>query len=119
MSIFDEFDSAKDTVEEILSKCCQNVKDIRSELGAFVYSDDCESQDLEMRPPAYYPNGDIYLGHWHAKKEVLHGRGIFFYSNSESTKQAECYEGYWKDCKSHGKGRIIYQDGEYYEGQFF
>jgi hypothetical protein len=30
----------------------------------------------------------------------------------------EVYEGFWKDSKAHGKGKIIHEDGAIYEGDW-
>jgi hypothetical protein len=57
----------------------------------------------------------IYIGQWAIRADGLparKGKGKLF------TSDKGLFEGYWKDGKLHLQGRIIYPNGDYYEGQF-
>ena len=59
-------------------------------------------------------NGDKYQGTWVTmddETEVPHGRGLYVYSNGSQ------YAGYLQEGKIVG-GRIIYHNGDVYEGEF-
>ena len=49
-----------------------------------------------------------YTGDWFEDKK--HGRGTFFFKNSDR------YDGYWVNGMPQGEGRMIYSNGNIYEG---
>jgi hypothetical protein len=64
-------------------------------------------------------DGSLYLGQW-KKGGALTFSSQKFGRGSHLTRlsNGEClfYEGYWKDGKKEGKGRLINVDGSVYEG---
>ncbi|CAN2388229.1 MORN repeat-containing protein 1 [Pristimantis euphronides] len=47
------------------------------------------------------------------RKQLRHGYGIYVYPNSFFR-----YEGEWKNGTKHGRGKLLFRDGSYYEGEF-
>ena len=47
---------------------------------------------------------------------VKHGRGTWLRNYKDG--DGDLYEGYWKDGKREGKGRMFYYDGSTYEGEW-
>ena len=58
----------------------------------------------------WFPNGDIYNGHW--AKNVMTGIGTMSYSSGET------YVGNWDNGRRHGHGKLTWHNNEYYEGDF-
>lgn len=84
-------------------------------LGAFVFDlDDKIPTDVEtiQRGPILLDSGEIYEGQW-TVDGLKHGRGTLIMQ--ESFK----YVGYWIYDMANGKGRLLYWDGDVYEGEWF
>lgn len=86
-----------------------------------------------------YSNGDIYRGNWmngerHGdgeltlvssgesykgsyKEGLFDGYGIYRWENAKESEKKE-YCGYYCEGKHHGKGKMIYADGSYYDGEW-
>ena len=58
----------------------------------------------------WFPNGDVYNGHW--TKKSMTGRGTKTYSSGE------IYVGNWENGKHQGHGKLIWHYNEHYEGEF-
>ena len=59
-----------------------------------------------------FPNLAEYSGEWNPKTEERHGRGVQVWSDRTT------YLGMWKEDKISGLGKMILNNGEYYEGDF-
>lgn len=59
----------------------------------------------------YYPNGDLYEGHWH--RGVKEGLGTYTWAESKEFK----FLGIWKKGRMEGPGQIIH-DKHRYHGNF-
>jgi hypothetical protein len=92
----------------------KTVKELRRQLGDYLFDEnDFESS---LRPRAYKKillrNGACYLGECLVSNSVQEGRGVLLkYDGS-------LYEGFWQDNQPQYKGRVIYNNGDYYEGGF-
>ena len=58
-------------------------------------------------------NGARYIGEWLVNFKIREGRGC------QTWPDGSLYEGYWKENKTTGKGRLIHADGDVYEGDWF
>ena len=58
----------------------------------------------------WFPNGDVYNGHW--TKNSMTGKGTMTYSSGET------YVGNWENGKRHGHGKLTWHNNECYEGDF-
>jgi hypothetical protein len=56
-------------------------------------------------------HGQKYIGEW-SDAGLKHGKGLFYWADGAQ------YEGYWKYDQLNGKGRLMYENGEIYEGNF-
>lgn len=103
-------------------------------LGPLNYSAHKKLTEEFLEYPIYNPvqleNGCIYVGQWKLTHErqsqppsplrtssafihaVRHGRGKQFWPDGA------IYEGFWRDDKADGYGRLIHTDGDYYEGEW-
>lgn len=63
-------------------------------------------------PAQRLQEGDIYEGEWSLKWQVPRGRGRLYCSDGSYS------EGYWRSGELHLFGRVIYSNGDYYEGQY-
>ena len=54
----------------------------------------------------------IYIGEFNEKKQ-REGKGIQIWNDGSK------YEGYWKNDKANGRGRLIHSYGDVYEGEWF
>jgi len=57
----------------------------------------------ETRPPVECSNGTIYEGQWNILNGTKDGRGIQVWPDNSK------YEGYWRDNKANGQGRLIHR----------
>jgi hypothetical protein len=81
--------------------------------------DEEDGTDPEYKS-AYYDesSGDVYEGGWHPKFKVRHGRGVLLYNDGNM------YEGTFNMGKEHGKGKLmagnrkIIYSGDWQEGTF-
>ena len=89
------------------------VEKIEQRLGAFVWDIDEEfaSLDLVSRLPYKFDNGDIYNGQWN-KDGLREGRGTLVWQDGSK------YIGYWTNDQKNRKGRLIYANGDVYEGDW-
>ena len=58
-----------------------------------------------------YTSSIVYQGEWF--NDLKHGKG-----KEENLKNGETFEGEWKYGKLTGKGKMVYQTGDIYEGEF-
>ena len=58
--------------------------------------------------------GKLYQGEWKVDSYEMHGWGHLIKS-----KNKVIYTGWFKDNKAHGKGRMVYDNGTVYEGDWF
>ena len=63
------------------------------------------------RGPTRLPNQAVYLGEW-GEDGAVTGRGKMYGADGSLR------EGYWDHGELHGFGRIVYPNGDYYEGDF-
>lgn len=56
---------------------------------------------------------DVYTGE--KLHEVRHGFGTYIYKKGSFCVK---YEGEWKDGEKHGKGKLYFSDGGFYEGKY-
>ena len=66
---------------------------------------------VELRTILELENHVIYYGEFDKNEKKRHGRGIQIWNNGRR------YEGYWKQNKKI-KGKLIYSNGDIYEGEF-
>jgi hypothetical protein len=66
---------------------------------------------LEKRGVVNVGNKNLYIGQWSAKNE-RYGYGRMLWSDGNY------YEGHWKKDVFHGQGRYIFKNGDYYEGDW-
>ncbi|CAD8115348.1 unnamed protein product [Paramecium sonneborni] len=64
---------------------------------------------IQNKQPYLLNDNSIYIGEWFERKR--HGFGY-------QINDDYIYEGYWHNDKYHGNGRIIYENGNVYIGQF-
>ena len=55
--------------------------------------------------------GSVYEGQWNDKGS-MEGQGVMLWPDAKK------YEGNWLRGKANGKGRMIFNNGDYYEGEF-
>lgn len=60
----------------------------------------------------YSPGIGEYSGEWNDKTKQRHGRGIQVWTDKT------IYIGFWKEYIANGKGKLLYQNGNYYDGNF-
>ena len=60
-----------------------------------------------------YSNEDWYIGYW--QNGEREGYGTYHYGPDDNRKS---YAGYWKNDEKDGYGKLIYRDGDVYEGKF-
>lgn len=58
----------------------------------------------------WFPNGDVYNGHW--TKNSMTGIGTMRYASGE------IYVGNWESGRRQGHGKLTWHNNEYYEGDF-
>lgn len=68
-----------------------------------------------LGPRKLTASGDVYIGQWEVRRD---GRPCRKGKGKSVTSAGALLEGYWKDGKLHLLGRIIYPNGDYYEGSF-
>ena len=54
----------------------------------------------------------VYQGEFEKNGRKKHGKGLMIYTNGEK------YDGFWANDKKHGKGQMIYKNGDKYEGDW-
>lgn len=57
-------------------------------------------------------NGARYEGEWNEATNMRDGRGV------QTWVDGSLYEGFWKNDKANGQGRLIHADGDVYEGEW-
>lgn len=81
-----------------------------STLGRFVYNEDLSEFGCVQRyGPVELESHAIYEGYWNTEQQ-RHGEGVQMWSDGSK------YEGYWREDKANGLGRLIHADGDVYEG---
>ena len=71
-----------------------------------------DNTEVELRPTQITTSGDEYSGEWSSLGK-RHGYGVCLMVATSCL-----YEGYWKDDKPHGRGRLILPDLTVVEGTF-
>lgn len=56
----------------------------------------------------YYPNGDVYEGHW--RRGLKEGLGTYIWADSKETK----FLGIWKKGRMEGPGQMIHERHRYH-----
>lgn len=75
------------------------------------YEGEMTPQGLKQGRGIYhYPNGDKYLGEWHA--DHFNGQGVYIFAMGER------FEGELSNGKKHGKGIYYYLNGNIYRGDW-
>ena len=57
-------------------------------------------------------NDAEYTGEWSVETNLRHGKGM------QAWFDGSLFEGYWKNDKANGHGRLIHADGYVYEGDW-
>ena len=97
--------------ESIFKGLGKITKRVRKEIGPYIFKKKT-SENLEFRPIFKDKNGSKYFGQWNPETNTKEGIGI------QINKNGSIYEGYIKNNEANYKGRIIYDDGDYYEGDW-
>ena len=86
----------------------------RKALGSFNFLPIPQPDGVEVvwKQRKYCKDQHEYEGEWSAEKDERHGRGVAF------LRWGYYYEGYWKDNKMEGRGRLITSSGSMYIGDF-
>ena len=71
-----------------------------------------DDTEVQERPTQILPSGDEYSGEW-SSADKRHGFGVCIMVSTSCL-----YEGYWKDDRPHGQGRLILPDLTVVEGTF-
>lgn len=71
-----------------------------------------ENENRIAQPLKQLPNLWYYKGQIDSKTGLKDGRGVQVWPDGG------IYEGYWKDDKATGIGRMIHSDGDVYNGEF-
>ena len=83
------------------------------ERGRFERGDEVDdSVPKEERPLIELENGARYQGEWIEGTNIRQGYGIQIWSDGSK------YEGWWRDNKANGRGRLIHADGDVFEGEW-
>lgn len=92
---------------------CSLVQEILQQLGPFNFNKPLnDGVDRVQRPLLMLENGAKYEGEWIKDTDIRDGRGIQIWLDGSR------YEGYWKNNKANGLGRLIHADGDIYEGDW-
>ena len=87
----------------------KNAKQIRDQLGPFTFlKKPSVSLDWVLMKSC---DGKWYFGQWNKKSKQREGIGIF-------TDLRHIYEGYWLEDMCCGRGRKIFKEGSYYDGDW-
>ena len=79
-------------------------------IGPYVYPEEIDDNIPKVQKNAVkLENGAIYIGEWNGKWE-RHGKGAQVWNDGSK------YEGYWKNDKANGQGRLIH--GDVYVGEW-
>ena len=70
---------------------------------------------ITLSPRLLTESGDVYIGQWAVRNDGIPSRKG---KGKLATPAGALLEGYWKGGKLHLIGRIIYPNGDYYEGPF-
>lgn len=89
----------------------EQVKEVLSKLTKFERTSYTDKRILEMRSPVQLDNKTVYVGHVNSENQK-ESYGILYFPDGG------IYEGYFKNDKMFGKGRLINAEGDYYEGDF-
>ena len=71
----------------------------------------CEDRGLYTESASH-----LYMGQWRMSDNLKHGRGTWLRNYKDG--DGDLYEGYFKDGKREGKGRMFYYDGSTFEGEW-
>lgn len=109
-------DSSTETeVTDIIPRLTDPAKATYSRISRLLL--DKNVKDVVMLGPRVLTDsGDIYIGQWATRKDGVpsrKGKGKLV------TTSGALLEGYWNAGKLHLMGRIIYPNGDFYEGEFF
>ena len=88
-----------------------SIKLIKAKLGQFIYGEILSDEACITRSAVEMENGQIFAGEWNIKNQ-RHGKGL------QSWNDGSMYEGYWKNDKANGRGRLIHANGDVYEGEW-
>lgn len=90
----------------------ERVQEIRNQLGDYKFDPSPDPSlakiSLVLRPSTILADHTKYQGQWVVGSNVRTGRGQLCWPDGS------VYEGYWKDNKANGKGRLIHVDGSLY-----
>ena len=71
---------------------------------------------LNINSERYYANGDVYIGKTNGQKR--HGFGKMVYKAEPGDEFVRYYEGEWRDDLKDGQGKQQYADGTVHEGYY-
>ena len=86
------------------------IKQILTKIGPFIFREG-DISGVSRKGPVLLENGSVYTGDWNDKNE-RHGTGM------QKWNDGAMYEGYWRNDKANGKGRLIHANGDVYEGDW-
>ncbi len=98
-------------IEEVPEFFNSETKAAELKLGQFKYDQDTGIRHCPLNP-YQLENGAIYIGNWDNYGQRVF-RGIQLWPDGSK------FEGYWKNDKANGRGRLIHSDGDVYEGKIY
>jgi hypothetical protein len=92
----------------------EKVKLIEDKLGPYIVDWDIDKYKdiLEFRKPHQFSDGSVYHGYWNKQTNKKEGYGVHVLHNGSK------YEGLFEKNLFNGDGRLIYDNGDYYIGQW-
>ena len=89
----------------------EKVKEVLSKLPKFETTDKTDQTSPKLKGPIQSKNKTVYVGNLNERGN-REGYGILYFPDGG------LYEGYFRNDKMSGKGRMINAEGDYYEGEF-
>ena len=104
-------ESSEETNEELKTLLTTEAAAMCARLPAFIYP--FKVRNVATYPPQRLSTGGIYIGQWASTSSGRYrqGKGTLY------TPEGGYIEGYWQGGKPHYSVRIIYPNGDFYEGQ--
>lgn len=91
----------------------KETKATEEKLGPFLFDPDdgIINPMIVNKGPIELENGAVYIGQWN-RNGFREGIG------TQIWKDGSKFTGYWRNDNAHGRGRLIHQDGDCYEGEW-